>query len=86
MRTTVNVDDHLLAAARDRARARGVTLGAVIEDALRREIASELAPPTVRTLVPLLPGRGGLLPGVSIDSNREILELLDGDRPSAEPG
>jgi hypothetical protein len=38
----------------------------------------------VRTLVPLLPGRGGLLPGVSIDSNREILELLDGDRPSAQ--
>ena len=84
MRTTVNVDDHLLAAAKERARARRVTLGTVIEDALRREIASEPAPPNARTLVPLLSGRGGLLPGVSIDSNREILELLDGDRPSAQ--
>jgi len=39
MRTTLSVDDNLLAAAKRRARERGQTLGRVIEDALRRELA-----------------------------------------------
>ena len=39
MRTTVSIADELLATARERARSRGQTLGELIEDALRREIA-----------------------------------------------
>ncbi|WP_237087265.1 ribbon-helix-helix protein, CopG family, partial [Mycobacterium tuberculosis] len=40
MRTTVSISDEILAAAKRRARERGQSLGAVIEDALRREFAA----------------------------------------------
>lgn len=74
MRTTVAIDDHLLARAKDRARERGTTLGRIIEDALRTELnrpASGDAPP-----IPVFHG-GGLRPGVDLSSNRAIQELLD---------
>ena len=43
MRTTVAIDDHLLAMARRRALERRTTLGAVIEDALRAALLGEKA-------------------------------------------
>lgn len=78
MRTTVAVDDHLLAAAKERARARGQTLGQVVEDALRRELArSAKAEPAVE--IPVFRGCGGPRPGVDLRSNRALAEVLDGD-------
>lgn len=79
MRTTVSIDDHLLAAAKRRARERGQTLGRVVEDALRRELGSESQddPPPV----PVLRGGGGPRPGIDMTSNRAIRELLDEDTP-----
>lgn len=75
MRTTVAVDDNLLAAARRRARDCGQTLGQVVEDALRRELA---APMEVEPLeVPVFRGGGGTLPGVDLTSNRAVREVLD---------
>lgn len=76
MRTTLSVDDELLAAAKRRARERGVSLGKVVEDALRRALArdpGEGAPP----VVPVFTGGSGPRPGVDLTSNRALQEVLD---------
>lgn len=76
MRTTVAIDDELLTAARAAARRRGYTLGRLVEDALRRELAepSGGSPPPL----PVFSGGIGPRPGVDLRSNRALAELLDG--------
>jgi len=76
MRTTLSIHDELLKSAKLRARERGVTLGALVEDALRRELSLnvECAP---RPQVPVFRGGNGLMPGVDIASNRALYEFLD---------
>lgn len=75
MRTTISIDDHLLAAAKLRARERGLTLGQVLEDALRAEISAGSIdePPEV----PVFRGGGGVRAGVDVTSNRALREALD---------
>lgn len=75
MRTTVSIDDHLLAAARERAQIRRQTLSHVVEDALRAELArdSQASRPEVRVFT----GGTGARPGIDMRSNRAILEALD---------
>jgi Ribbon-helix-helix protein, copG family len=75
MRTTISVDDHLLEGARRRARERGQTLGQLIEDALRRELAPR--DESVAPEVPVFRGKGGLRPGIDPTSNRSLWEALD---------
>ncbi len=80
MRTTVSIDDHLLAQARDRAHGRRQTLGQLVEDALRRELsaapAGESPPP-----MPVMSGGTGLRPGIDVASNRALREALDEGAP-----
>jgi len=78
MRTTVSVDDNLLAAARRRARERGQTLGAVVEDALRHELAAPA--PEEGVAVPVFDGGDGVRPGVDVLTNRGLREALDEGR------
>ena len=75
MRTTVNIDDRLLDAARARARTRGQSLGDVVNDALRRELAARDSRPG--PTIPFLDGAGGLRPGIDPTSNRSLREALD---------
>ena len=75
MRTTVAIDDEVLAAAKQRAQRQGLTLGAMIENALRHELARR--PTTDAPPVPVYDGRGGPRPGIDIDSNRALAEALD---------
>lgn len=77
MRTTVGVDEHLLAAAKRLARERQQTLGQVFEDALRRELAAELHTESIE--VPVFQGGEGPRPGLDLRSNRAIRERLDQD-------
>jgi len=77
MRTTLAVDDLLLAAARDRARERGQSLGQVVEDALRRELAEPVGHEPLE--VPVFRGGDGPVAGVDLTSNRAIREVLDRD-------
>ena len=78
MRTTIRLDDQLLAEARIQAARSGRTLTAVIEDALRvalgRRDGRRSAP------VPELPiSHGGRLqPGVDLDDSSALLELMEG--------
>lgn len=75
MRTTVAVDDQLLAAAKRRAQERGQTLGQVFEDALRRDLSAPA--PVTPPAVPVMRGGGGLSAGVDASSNRSLYEVLD---------
>jgi hypothetical protein len=76
MRTTVSISDELLAAAKLRARERGQSLGSVIEDALRRELAA-VHTGGHRPYVPVFEGGTGPRPGVDLTSNRALHEVLD---------
>jgi Arc/MetJ family transcription regulator len=76
MRTTLSIDDQLLAAAKKRARVRGVTLGSYVEDAIRRQLSE----PDNRTAGPQIPvfTRGtGMKTGVDAASNHSLFDALD---------
>jgi hypothetical protein len=75
MRTTVAIDNQLLSAAKAAARRRGYTLGRLVEEALRRELAepSTDRPPEV----PVFRGGTGPQPGLDLRSNRALIELLE---------
>ena len=80
MRTTVTIDDHLLASAKEAARRRGTPLGKLVEDALRLALAEATAsagPP-----VPIFRGGKGFHLGVPFRSNRELMEFLERPRPN----
>ena len=63
MRTTVNIDDDLLARAKRRAAARALTLGEFVEEAVRRELMRE-NPASTRVSLPVFTRGTGLRPGV----------------------
>lgn len=83
MRTTVAIDDELLESARRRAAARGKTLGQLVEDALRRELAAS-DPPAARPEVPVFRGGTGAHPGIDLTSNRALHEVLDEGLPAGD--
>lgn len=77
MRTTVRLDDELLAAAKRRAAQRGVSLTSVIEDALREALARRTVPPSEVARLPAWDG-GGARPGVHLDDSASLHEVMDG--------
>jgi hypothetical protein len=77
MRTTIRLDDQLLADAKRYARESGRTLTAVIEDALRQVLARR-TPDRPRERVTLTTyGRGGTMPGVDLDNSAALLDLME---------
>jgi Arc/MetJ family transcription regulator len=76
MRTTIRLDDDLLARAKRAAAERGTTLTALIEDALRRALAPR--PSADRSRPPLPTVRGdGLQSGVDLDDTAALLDRMD---------
>ncbi len=76
MRTTIAIEDHLLRSAKRQAQRRGLTLGQLIEEALRLEL-SESSRRSPGPAIPVFRGGRGVRPGVDISSNRTLLEALD---------
>ncbi len=75
MRTTLQLNDGLVADAKVAAARRGRTLSQFIEDALRQALAprdSEKRPPVA---VPT--SSGAPRPGVNLDDSAALLELMD---------
>jgi len=76
MKTTLEIDDRLLLRAKRHAAARGTTLRAVVEDALRASLAPRpseaaryrFAPPTVR---------GSSPPAVNVADRQALYDLFD---------
>ena len=76
MRTTVRLDEHLLAEAKKFAAESGRTLTAVLEDALRDALARRTIR-AKRTRVRLRTFNGdGLWPGVDLDDSAALLECM----------
>jgi hypothetical protein len=78
MRTTIRLDDELLRAAKAYALATDRTLTRLIEDALRAVLAErELR--TTRRRLRLRTFKGcGVEPGVDLDNNAALRDLMDG--------
>jgi hypothetical protein len=78
MRTTVRLDDALLARARAEAARRGVTVTSLIEQGLQlvlRKPVRQPGRPTVR--IPVCRAGGGLLSGVDLDDSAALLDRLE---------
>jgi len=78
MRTTINLNDQLLADARRLARESGKTLTAVIEDALRERLARHSSTNRTNGGFRLRTFKGhGLQPGVDLDNSAALRDLMD---------
>ncbi len=79
MRTTIKLDDELLARLKERAARTGRTMSSLVEDAVREMLArsdaggSDRAPIRLRTV-----GGSGPLPGVDLHDSAALLELMEG--------
>lgn len=79
MKTTLEIDDRLLARAKRHASARGITLRAVVEEALRARLAPR---PEARARYSFSPPvvRGSRPPAVDVADRNALYDLLDGRR------
>jgi hypothetical protein len=78
VRTTLNIDEALLADYKQIASRSHRSLSSVIQDALRETLAaraerSQSAPVDL----PVFRDGGGVLPGVDLDSNAALLDFMD---------
>jgi hypothetical protein len=80
MRTTLTIDDHLLAEYKKVAAETHRTLSYVIQDALRETLSRRREAAAGKPVVLPVMGRGGLRPGVDLSDNARTLELLEGRR------
>lgn len=77
MRTTLRIDDHLLAEAKRYAAETGRTLTAVVEDALRERLARHRRGEAGRRALRLPTAPGGPRPGVDLDDTSRLLEVME---------
>ncbi len=81
MKTTLDINDQLLANAKVLAVQQRTSLTRLIEEGLQLRLRSAAAGPAkaLRPRVPVLKGRGGLIAGVNPLSNKALLGALDDD-------
>ena len=80
MKTTLDLNDHLLANAKALAARQRTSLTRLIEEGLQLRLRVEAAGPAkARTRLPVFKGRGGLVAGVDPLSNKSLLEALGDD-------
>ncbi len=78
MRTTIRLDEKLLREAKRQAAASGITLTAIIEEALRERLARAQTHKRSRQLIRLhVAGEGGLRPGVDLDDSASLTDLME---------
>ncbi len=80
MKTTLNLNDQLLADAKAAAAQQRTSLTRLIEEGLQLRLRAKAASPKQgRVRLPVLEGRGGLVAGVDPLSNKALLEALGDD-------
>ena len=82
MRTTVRLDDALLEQAKREAAHRHETLTALIEQGLRLVLAQSRSPQSrrKRVVLPTCRASGGVLPGVDLNDNAALLDVMENRR------
>ena len=76
MRTSVDIDDQLLLHAKRQAIQQGCTLKQILEDALRDSFSHQ-SPPHEPVSLETFSG-AGLKPGINLDNNRSLNDVMDG--------
>lgn len=81
MRTTVILPDELYRQVKERARMQERTVTSFLEDALRAALVERRQAHDVYLAQPYRPSRGreGVLPGVDLNSNAALEDLMDED-------
>jgi hypothetical protein len=80
MKTTLDINDQLLAEAKALAARQRTSLTRLIEEGLQLRLRPKDAPATHKRIrLPAFKGRGGLVAGVDPLSNRALLEALGDD-------
>ena len=80
MKTTLDLNDQLLADAKALAAQQRTSLTRLIEEALQLRLrASTAEPGKARKRLPVFHGRGGLVAGIDPRSNKAMLEALEDD-------
>ena len=80
MKTTLDLNDQLLASAKVLAAQQRTSLTRLIEEGLQLRLrAGAEIPAKGRTRLPVFKGRGGLVAGVDPRSNKALLEALGDD-------
>jgi len=74
MRTTLDLDEDVLQAAKELAEVRGLTAGKVVSDLVRKALTPTTPVPKIRNGVPLLPRRPA---GSPIPTMKLVNELRD---------
>ena len=83
MRTTINLDDALLAEAKQVAARTGRSLTAVVEDALRQSLHQRHQTTRGDIELPVF-GEGGMRPGVDLDDSAALLDVMEQNDPIAD--
>lgn len=80
MKTTLNIDDSLLANAKALAAQQRISLTRLIEEGLQLRLrARPVAPKAAKRKIPVFQGRGGLIAGLNPRSNKALLDAADDD-------
>lgn len=80
MKTTLDINDTLLANAKALAAQQRTSLTRLIEEGLQLRLRSSRATTkTSKRKIPVFNGRGGMLPGVNPTSNKSLLDAADDD-------
>ncbi|MDQ6640330.1 MAG: DUF6364 family protein [Pseudomonadota bacterium] len=80
MKTTLDLNDALIANAKALAAQQRTTLTRVVEEGLRLRLASSRsAKRKSRFKFPVLKGKGGLAPGIDPSSNSSLLDAAESD-------
>jgi hypothetical protein len=78
MKTTLDINDRLLASAKVAAAQHRTTLTRLIEEGLQLRLRAQTpVPSTERVRLPVFKGGGGLVAGLNPSSNRSMLDALD---------
>ena len=77
MKTTLDIQDNLLANAKALAALQRTTLTRLIEEGLEMRLAAVPAKKRKRFVLPTFDGKSGLAKGLKGTSNRELYDALD---------
>jgi hypothetical protein len=79
MKTTLDINDQLLADAKTLAAQQRTSLTRLIEEGLQMRLRAQEAPRRGKIRLPVFKGQGGLVGGVDPLSNRSMLDALGDD-------
>lgn len=80
MKTTLDINDSLLASAKALAAKQRTSLTRLIEEGLQLRLRSSRSSTTVgKRKIPVFNGRGGLVAGLDPGSNKAMLDAADSD-------